>query len=126
MADATARSLQYEYKAVSCVYGLQVLIASHVSGHFGAKIGLQKPEITKLFCGDTFEFSFNFVDSALVEISDGKGMLLFKEESRVEPEYLNSQAQSWKDSPSFYPCLDFCTHVLTKIASLELQSCFAS
>ena len=26
MADATARSLQYEYKAVSCVYSLQVLI----------------------------------------------------------------------------------------------------
>lgn len=126
MADATARSLQYEYKAVGFVYSLQVFIASHVSGHFGAKIGLQKPEIAKLFCGDTFEFSFHFVDSALVEISDGKGILLFKVQSRIEPEYLNSQAQSWKDSPSFLPCMDFCTHVMTKIAPLELQSCFAS
>ena len=97
-----------------------------MSGHFGAKIGLQKPEIAKLFCRDTFEFSFHFVDSALVEILDGKGILLFKVQSRIEPENLNSQAQSWKDSPSFFRCMDFCTHVMTKIAPLELQSCFAS
>lgn len=79
MADATARSLQYEYKAVSFVYSVQVSIASHVPGHLGAKLDYKNPKLPSYFAEMRLHFLYILLTQLWLNFQTAKEYCFLKD-----------------------------------------------